>query len=164
MAQITLKGNPINTAGNLPAVGTKIKDFELAGADLSDKTLADFPGKLILNIFPSLDTSTCAFSVRAFNKVASERDDYTVLCISRDLPMAQARFCGAEGLDKVVTLSDFRNQSFGKDYELEIVDSPMKGLLSRCVIVVNEDREVVYTQQVQEVTVEPNYDEVIAAL
>jgi len=164
MAQITLKGNPINSAGSLPEKGTKIKDFALVAGDLSVKTLADFPGKLVLNIFPSLDTGTCALSVKRFNAVASENNDYTVLCISRDLPFAQNRFCGAEGLDKVVTLSDFRNGSFGKEYEVEIIDSPMEGLLSRGVIIVDENHEVVYTEQVAEVTEEPNYDAAVAAL
>jgi len=164
MAVITLQGNPINTIGNLPEVGTKIKDFKLAGADLSVKTLADFPGKLVLNIFPSLDTSTCASSVRKFNEIASKHSDYTVLCISRDLPFAQARFCGAEGLEKVITLSDFRTGDFGKDFGLRVIEGPMDGLNSRCVIIVDESHTVTYTQQVAEVTVEPNYDEVIAAL
>jgi thiol peroxidase len=164
MAQITLKGNPVNTAGTLPAVGSKIKDFNLVAGDLSSKSLADFPGKLVLNIFPSLDTGTCALSVKRFNKIASEREDYTVLCISRDLPFAQGRFCGAEGLDKVVTLSDFRTGAFGSDYELEITDGPLRGLLSRCVIIVDEKGEVKYTEQVAEVTEEPNYDAAIAAL
>ena len=150
MAKITLKGNPVTTAGTLPAVGTEIKDFELAAGDLSVKTLADYPGKKVLNIFPSLDTSTCGLSVKRFNKVASEKEDYTVLCISRDLPFAQKRFCGAEGLENVVTLSDFRTGAFGRDYELEILDSPMQGLLSRCVIIVDEQNRVVYTEQVPE--------------
>jgi thiol peroxidase len=164
MAKITLKGNPVNTLGDLPAIGTVIKDFKLVAGDLSEKTLADFPGKKVLNIFPSLDTGICATSVRKFNQLASEGGDYTVLCISRDLPFAQGRFCGAEGLDKVVTLSDYRYGSFGKDYEVEITDSPMKGLLSRCVIVVDADNKVVYTEQVNEITEEPDYDKAMAAL
>lgn len=164
MAKITLKGNPVNTLGNLPKVGENIKDFQLVAADLSDKSLADFPGKKVLNIFPSLDTGTCAASVRRFNQLASENGEYTVLCISRDTPFAQNRFCGAEGLENVVTLSDFRYGTFGKDYELELLDSPMKGFLSRCVIIVDENNKVVYTEQVSEVSEEPNYDAAIAAL
>ena len=164
MAKITLKGNPVNTLGTLPAVGSKIKDFSLVAGDLSVKSLADFTGKKVLNIFPSLDTGTCAASVRRFNQVASEHNDYTVLCISRDLPFAQNRFCGAEGLDKVITLSDFRGGAFGKDYELEIIDGPMAGLLSRSVIIVDENNRVVYTEQVAETSEEPDYDAATAAL
>jgi len=164
MAKVTIAGNPVNTLGALPEIGAEIKDFSLVAADLSTKTLSDYPGKKVLNIFASLDTGTCAFSVRKFNKVASENEDYTVLCISRDLPFAQARFCGAEGLEKVITLSDFRDRNFGKDYDLEFVDGPLLGLLSRCVIIVDENNKVVYTEQVGEVTEEPNYDAAIAAL
>lgn len=164
MAKITLKGNPIHTIGDLPQVGSDIKDFELVAGDLSVKKLADFPGKKVLNIFPSLDTGTCAASVRRFNQLVSESGDYTVLCISKDLPFAQNRFCGAEGLDKVITLSDFRTGAFGKDYGVEITDSPMKGLLSRAVVVVDENNKVVYTEQVPETVDEPNYDAAIAAL
>jgi thiol peroxidase len=164
MAQITLKGNPVHTAGNLPQVGSKIKDFNLVGKDLSSKSLSDFPGKLLLNIFTSLDTGTCALSVRKFNQVASQKENYTVLCISRDLPFAQGRFCGAEGLENVVTLSDFRTNAFGSDYELEITDGALRGLLSRCVIIVDENHKVIYAEQVAEVTQEPNYDAAIAAM
>lgn len=164
MAQITIKGNPINTSGTLPEIGSTISDFQLVAGDLSVKTLKDFPGKKVLNIFPSLDTGTCALSVKRFNKVASENEDYTVLCISRDLPFAQNRFCGAEGLEKVVTLSDFRTGAFGKDYQLELIDGPLEGLLSRAVIIVDENNKVSYTEQVSEVTEEPNYDSAIAAL
>ncbi len=165
MAKITLKGNPINTLGELPVIGSEAKDFTLVAADLSEKTLADFKGsKVVLNIFPSLDTGTCAASVRYFNKVAGEQANTKVLCISRDLPFAQARFCGAEGLDNVITLSDFREGAFGKDYGLQIVDGPLQGLLSRVVIVLDEDGKVTYTQQVPEIVDEPNYDEVLKAL
>jgi len=165
MAKITLQGNPINTLGTLPEVGSQAKDFTLVAADLAEKTLADFKGsKVVLNIFPSLDTGTCAASVRYFNKVAGEQPNTKVLCISRDLPFAQARFCGAEGLDNVITLSDFREGAFGKDYGLLIVDGPLQGLLSRVVILLDEDGKVTYTQQVPEIVDEPDYDEVLKAL
>jgi thiol peroxidase len=164
MAKITLKGNEFNTTGNLPAVGSKASDFNLVAADLSVKSLADYKGKkVVMNIFPSLDTGTCAASVRHFNKSASELENTVVLCISKDLPFAQARFCGAEGLDNVVTLSDFRTD-FSKDYGLEIADGPLAGLSSRVVIILDENGEVKYTQQVPEIVDEPNYDDALAAL
>lgn len=164
MAEITLKGNTINTSGNLPAVGTQATDFQLVANDLSVKTLADYKGKkVVLNIFPSLDTATCAASVRRFNKEASTLENTVVLCISKDLPFAQARFCGAEGLDQVHTLSDFRTD-FGKDYGLEIVDGPLAGLESRAVILLDENGKVTYTQQVPEIVDEPNYEEVLKNL
>jgi len=164
MAKITLQGNAINTIGNLPAVGTDAPNFELVANDLSVKTLADYKGKtIILNIFPSLDTGTCAASVRRFNKEAGELENTVVLCVSKDLPFAQARFCGAEGLDKVFTLSDFRTGAFGKDYQVEIADGPLAALESRAVVII-KDGKVSYTQQVSEIVDEPNYDEVLAAL
>ena len=165
MAKITLQGNPFKTSGNLPEVGSKAKNFKLVSADLSTKKLKDFKGtKLVLNIFPSLDTGTCAASVRHFNKVAGELENTKVLCISRDLPFAQARFCGAEGLDNVITLSDYKRGKFGKKYGLEIVDGPLAKLHSRVVIILDEEAKVVYTQQVPEIVDEPNYDEVMKAL
>lgn len=165
MAKITLQGNPINTLGNLPEKGTQAPDFALVKQDLSIAKLSDFKGqKVVLNIFPSLDTATCAASVRHFNAAASGLENTVVLCISRDLPFAQARFCGAEGLDKVITLSDFRNGSFGKDYQLEIVDGPLAGLESRVVIVADEEGKIIYTQQVPEIVDEPDYDAALAAL
>lgn len=165
MAQITLKGNAIHTVGELPKKGEKAKDFTLVKDDLSRVNLADFKGsKLVLNIFPSLDTSTCAASVRYFNKAAAELENTKVLCISRDLPFAQARFCGAEGIENVVTLSDYVTGEFGKDYGLEIADGPLQGLHSRVVIVLDEEGNVVYTQQVPEIVDEPNYEEALAAL
>jgi len=164
MAQITLKGNAINTLGNLPEVGSQAKDFSLVANDLSVKSLSDYKGsKVVLNIFPSLDTPTCAASVRRFNAEASKLENTKVLCISKDLPFAQARFCGAEGLENVETLSDFRT-SFTKDYELEIIDGPLAGLASRAVIILDENGKVTYTQQVPEIVDEPNYDEVLNAL
>jgi thiol peroxidase len=141
MASITLGGNPINTSGELPAKGSKAPNFQLVKNDLSIASLSDFTGsKLVLNIFPSIDTGTCATSVRTFNAKASALTNTKVLCISRDLPFAQKRFCGAEGLEDVINLSDFKTGSFGKDYGLEIVDGPLAGL-----------------QQVSEIANEPNY-------
>lgn len=164
MASITFKGNTVHTTGQLPAVGNVFKDFSLVAGDLSKKSLADFQGKLVLNIFPSLDTGVCATSVRKFNEIASQKPGTTVLCISRDLPFAQNRFCGAEGLDKVVTLSDYIEGSFGKDNGLIMTDGPLAGLLSRVVIVLDENRKVVYTEQVPEITQEPDYNAALAAI
>jgi len=165
MAKITLKGNPINTIGELPKVGSQAPAFKLVKDDLSEKTLADYKGyKLVLNIFPSLDTGTCAASVRRFNAEASKLQNTKVLCISKDLPFAQARFCGAEGLENVENLSDFRYGSFGKDYGVEIVDGPLAALESRAVVILNEKGEVTYTQQVGEIVDEPDYEKALAAL
>ncbi|MFC4817080.1 thiol peroxidase [Flavobacterium sp. GCM10023249] len=165
MAQITLKGNTITTVGNLPEVGSQAKDFELVATDLSVKTLADYRGtKVVLNIFPSVDTGTCATSVRKFNEKASNLPNTTVLCISRDLPFAQNRFCGAEGLNNVMNLSDFRSNSFGNDYGVTITDGPLAGLHSRAVIVIDEDGVVKYTEQVAEIVDEPNYEAALTAL
>ncbi|HEX8017976.1 MAG TPA: thiol peroxidase [Flavobacterium sp.] len=165
MASITLGGNPINTSGELPAVGSQLADFKLVQNDLSVASLSNFAGKkLVLNIFPSIDTGTCATSVRKFNENASNLDNTTVLCISKDLPFAQKRFCGAEGLENVVNLSDFQEGSFGKANGLDIVDGPLKGLLSRAIIVVDADGKVVHTEQVAEIANEPNYEAALAAL
>lgn len=165
MAQITLKGNTINTVGNLPEVGSQAKQFALVATDLSVKTLADYKGtKLVLNIFPSIDTGTCATSVRKFNEKASSLENTKVLCISRDLPFAQNRFCGAEGLENVVNLSDFKDNSFGNDYGLAIADGPLAGLHSRVVIVVDENGVVKYAEQVPEIVDEPNYEAALAVL
>jgi thiol peroxidase len=165
MAQITLKGNAINTIGTLPEVGSKAPDFTLVKNDLSMGSLSDYLGqKVVLNIFPSLDTGTCAASVRRFNQEASNLEKTKVLCISKDLPFAQARFCGAEGLENVHNYSDFRTGEFGKTYGVEIIDGPLAGLESRAVVVVNEKGVVTYTQQVPEIVDEPDYDSVLAAL
>ena len=165
MASITLGGNPINTSGELPKVGSKAPDFQLVKTDLGIATLADFAGsKLVLNIFPSIDTGTCATSVRTFNADASKLENTKVLCISRDLPFAQKRFCGAEGLENVINLSDFKTGSFAKDYGLEIVDSVLSGLHSRVVIVLDENGVVKYTEQVTEIANEPNYESALASL
>lgn len=165
MASITLGGNPIQTSGELPKVGSKLADFKLVKNDLSIASLADFAGsKLVLNIFPSIDTGTCATSVRKFNQSASQLENTKVLCISRDLPFAQKRFCGAEGLENVVNLSDFQEGSFGKSNGLEIVDGALAGLHSRSIIVVDENGTVAYTEQVPEIANEPNYEAALAVL
>ena len=165
MASITLGGNPIHTSGELPKVGTKLADFKLVKNDLSIASLGDFAGsKLVLNIFPSIDTGTCATSVRKFNESASKLENTKVLCISRDLPFAQKRFCGAEGLENVVNLSDFKEGSFGKANGLEIVDGALAGLHSRSIIVVDENGTVTYTEQVPEIANEPNYEAALASL
>lgn len=165
MASITLGGNPIHTNGELPTVGTKATDFNLIKTDLGTATLADFAGsRVVLNIFPSIDTGTCATSVRTFNEKASTLSNTKVLCISRDLPFAQKRFCGAEGLENVINLSDFKDGSFGKNYGLEIVDGPLAGLHSRVVIVLDENGTILHTEQVNEIANEPNYEAVLAVL
>lgn len=165
MASITLKGNAINTSGDLPAVGSQAPDFSLTGADLADVTLKDYAGKkVVLNIFPSLDTPVCASSVRKFNSDAGGKDGVTVLCISRDLPFAHKRFCETEGIKDVVSLSEFRDLKFGKDYGAEIVDGPLASCLARAVIVLDESGKVVYTQLVPEIVEEPDYEKALAAL
>lgn len=161
---ITLGGQPIHTVGKLPAVGTQIKDFTLTGVDLKDKTFADYKEKyVIMNIFPSVNTGVCSKSVREFNKDAAALKNTTVLCISKDLPYAQKAFCGAEGIDNVVMLSDFRND-FGHEYGVQIADGPMKGLLSRALIVVNPEGKIVYEQQVPEIGQEPDYADALKAV
>lgn len=165
MASITLAGNPINTNGELPKTGSKAADFKLLKTDLSTVSLSDFAGsKLVLNIFPSIDTGTCATSVRKFNEQASTLDNTKVLCISRDLPFAQKRFCGAEGLENVVNLSDFNTGNFGKNYGLEITDGALAGLHSRVIIVIDENGTITHTEQVSEIVDEPNYESALAAL
>ncbi|GAA4945814.1 thiol peroxidase [Algibacter agarivorans] len=165
MATVTLKGNAINTKGELPEVGSQAPDFELAAVDLSNKKLSDYKGsRVIMNIFHSIDTSTCAASVRQFNIEASELENTKVLCISMDLPFAMARFCGAEGIKNVENLSDFRDGNFGKNYNLTYVDGPIRGLLARAIIVLDKDGKILHTEQVQEVTDEPNYKAALEAL
>ncbi len=165
MATITLKGNAIHTSGELPKTGQTAPDFELVKTDLSRVNLASFQGKnVILNIFPSIDTPTCANSVRNFNKKAAELANTVVLCISRDLPFAQTRFCAAEGIENVFAMSDFESGKFGKDYGLEITDGPLKGLHSRAVVVVDASGKVIYTEQVSEIADEPNYENALASL
>jgi thiol peroxidase len=165
MATITLGGNPINTSGELPKLGGKLADFKLVKNDLSIVTLSDFAGtNIVLNIFPSIDTGTCATSVRTFNANASQLENTKVLCISRDLPFAQKRFCGAEGIENVISLSDFKDGSFGKANGLEIIDGVLSGLHSRCIIVVDADGTVIYTEQVPEIANEPDYKGALSVL
>ncbi len=165
MAQTTLHDNPINTIGSLPEIDTKAPDFQLTNADLSDASLKDFSGKrLVLNIFPSIDTGVCATAVRRFNAEADKLENTAVLCISADLPFAQARFCGAEGLDQVITLSAMRDRKFGEDYGVTIIDGPLAGLFSRAVVIVDENGKVTYTEQVPEITQEPDYEAALQSL
>ncbi|NNT71554.1 thiol peroxidase [Flavobacterium sp. IMCC34852] len=165
MAVVTLGGSPINTNGSLPKVGSKAPEFQLVKQDLAIASLADFAGsKLVLNIFPSIDTSTCATSVRTFNAKASALENTKVLCISRDLPFAQKRFCGAEGLDNVINLSDFNTGNFGKTYGLEITEGAFSGLHARAVVVIDENGTVKHTELVAEIANEPNYESALAAL
>lgn len=164
MTQITFKGNPVNTHGELPEAGTAAPAFALVGSDLAPVKSSDFAGrKLVLNIFPSLDTGVCATSVRTFNERAAGLEDTTVVCVSRDLPFAQARFCGAEGIENVVVASDFRT-TLGEDYGVTMTDGPLEGLLSRAVVVIDADGRVSYTEQVPEIGQEPDYDATFAAL
>ncbi|GAB5382692.1 MAG: thiol peroxidase [Aliiglaciecola sp.] len=164
MATVTLQGNPIETVGELPAVGSTAPDFSLVKVDLSTTSLSDYSGsKLVLNIFPSVDTGTCATSVRKFNEKASSLENTKVLCVSADLPFAAARFCGAEGIDNVETGSSFRS-SFGDDYSVSFSTGPLTGLLSRSVVVIDENGKVVYTEQVAETADEPDYDAALAVL
>lgn len=165
MAQVTLKGNPIHTSGSLPATGSPAPAFTLTGTDLGEVKLERFKGqRVVLNIFPSLDTATCATSVRKFNARASQAANTTVLCISADLPFAAKRFCVAEGLDKVVPASVFRSGDFAKAYGLDLVDGPLRGLLARAVVVVDEHGSVIHTELVPEIGQEPDYDAALAAL
>lgn len=164
MASITLKGNPVSTVGQLPAQGSSAKDFKLVRNDLSEVNLQSFAGKKkVLNIFPSVDTGTCAASVRKFNQEAAKLSDTVVLNISADLPFAQARFCGAEGIKNCETLSSFRSD-FGKDWGLQIADSPLTGLLSRAVVTLSPENKVLYAEQVSEIVDEPNYQAAIDSL
>lgn len=164
MATITLKGNPFQIIGELPAVGSKATNFSLRTVELNNISLADFAGsKVILNIFPSVDTGTCATSVRTFNKTASELENTKVVCVSRDLPFAHARFCGAEGIENVISASDISG-AFSADYGLQITEGPLEGLSSRSIVVLDENGSVIYTEQVAETVDEPNYEAAINAL
>ncbi len=165
MAQITLRGNPIHTSGDLPKPGAQAPAFALTKADLAEASAADFKGKrVVLNIFPSIDTPTCATSVRTFNKLAAGKGNTTVLCISADLPFAAKRFCAAEGLENVVPASTFRSPEFGAAYGLALVDGPLKGLLARAVVVLDGEGKVLHTQLVPEIAQEPDYDSALAVL
>ncbi len=165
MATITLKGNQIETIGELPKISSKAPDFTLVKGDLSEVTLSSYVGKkVVLNIFPSIDTPVCALAVKKFNSEASKQDNTVVLCISADLPFALGRFCGAEGLENVITASTFRDRDFGKDYGVLITTGPLKGLMSRAVIVLDTDGMVKYNEQIPEIAQEPNYSDALAAL
>ncbi|MBF0179435.1 MAG: thiol peroxidase [Magnetococcales bacterium] len=165
MSNITLKGNPIHTCGELPTVGSQAPDFTLTKVDLSDITLADLAGKrVVINIFPSIDTPVCAASVRYFNQDAAKRPNTVVLCVSLDLPFAHKRFCGAEGLDDVLSVSELRQRGFGEAYGVRIVDGPLAGLLARAVVILDESGRVTHAQQVPEIVQEPDYAAVLAAL
>jgi thiol peroxidase len=165
MASITLGGEPAETLGQLPAVGSKAPDFKLTDTDMNTKTLSDFQGyTLLLNIFPSVNTGVCSAAVRRFNKEAANMENTKVLCISKDLPFSQQQFCAAEGIDNVVMLSDFKTGQFGVDYQVTAVGSAFDGLLSRAVVVVDPDGVVTYTEQVPEIGQEPDYESAIKAL
>jgi thiol peroxidase len=165
MAKITFKGNPVNTSGELPKVGAKAPEFTLTKTDLSDVALKDFSGKkVVLNIFPSIDTPVCQASTRKFNEELSKLGDTVVLCVSKDLPFALGRFCGAEGLKNVVPASELRDTAFSQNYGVKIAEGPLKGLFSRAVVVVGTDGNVKYTEQVPEIAQEPNYQAALAAL
>jgi len=165
MAQITLGGSPAETVGNIPKIGETAPDFKLVAKDLSTKTLEDFAGhRKILNIFPSVDTNVCAISARRFNQDAACLENTKVLCISRDLPFAQARFCATENIENAVMLSDFKNASFGNDYGLLLTTSGFAGLHSRVVMVLDENNRIIHAEQVPEIGQEPNYDAAINAL
>jgi thioredoxin-dependent peroxiredoxin len=165
MAQITFKGNPIQTSGALPGIGTEAPDFKVIKSDLSPISLSEFRGKkVVLNIFPSLDTPVCATSVRRFNVEAAKLENTVVLCISRDLPFAHRRFCVAEGIDNIVTGSEYRDCAFSEVYGVRIIDGPLEGLHSRAVVVVDEQGKIMYTEQVPEITHEPDYQKALAAI
>ena len=165
MAKLTLHGNAVNSIGELPTVGSKAPDFTLTKRDLSPLSLSDLKGKrVILNIFPSIDTGTCSSSVRRFNKEASNLDNTTVLCISKDLPFAQARFCDAEKLDNVITLSDYKDEDFSSSYFTKFIDGALCCLHSRAIVVIDEEGTIVHTEQVSEIVEEPNYTDALAAL
>jgi thiol peroxidase len=165
MANITLKGNPIHTIGELPSLDSVAPDFELIKNDLSPAKLSEFAGKrVVLNIFPSLDTPVCAMSVRRFNAEANNLNNTVVLCISRDLPFAQARFCGAEGLNNVITLSDFHITKFGSEYGVTIIDGPLADLFARSLLVLDEQGKVIHVELVPEIAQEPNYESALAVL
>lgn len=165
MASITLGGNPANTIGELPQINSQAPDFNLIKSDLSQATLSDYSGsKVVLNIFPSVDTGTCAKSVRQFNEEAANLENTKILCVSKDLPFAQARFCGAEGIENVEMLSDFKTGGFGESYGVTFGDSAFEGLLSRAIVVIDEKGTVKHTEQVSETADEPNYKAALEAL
>ena len=159
MASVTFKGSPVKINGNLPEVGSQAPDFKLIGSGLNEINLSDYKGKkVVLNIFPSLDTGVCAASVRNFNKWASKNENTVVICVSKDLPFAQGRFCGAEGLENVITASDFRYNNFATDYGVLMLDGPLAGLMARSVVAIDENGNVAYNQLVPEIVEEPSYE------
>ncbi len=165
MAQITFKGTPVNTFGSLPEVGSQAPDFALIGSDLGTITLVNFAGKkVIINIFPSVDTGVCALQLKTFSQRAAGMDDVVLLFISLDLPFAFNRFCGAEGIQNAVTASDFRSLSVGEDYGVEMQDGPLAGLYARATIVLDANHKIVYSELVPEITQEPNYDDAMATI
>ena len=165
MGTVTLRGNTVNTSGSLPAIGAKAPEFNLVKQDLSVVKLADLAGKkVVLNIFPSIDTPTCATSVRKFNEKAAGKANTVVVCISKDLPFAAKRFCGAEGIENVVTGSAFRDTTFEEAYGIKLLDSALAGLIARSVVVVDESGKVVYTELVPEIANEPDYDAALAKI
>jgi thiol peroxidase len=165
MAEIKFKGNPVHTQGQLPEVGSSAPDFKLTNTDLGEVTLNQLNGKrVVLNIFPSVDTGICAMSVRRFNELASSMDNTAVVNVSKDLPFAHKRFCGAEGIENVVSTSSFRDPEFSSRYGVDMVDGPLAGLMSRAVVVLDENGNVKYTEQVPDITQEPDYDSALNAL
>ena len=165
MAKTALKGNTVNTSGELPSIGSSAPLFTLVSNSLAPLSLESYEGKrVILNIFPSVDTGTCATSVRTFNKKSSELENTVVICISKDLPFAQKRFCGAEGIENVEMASEFRNSNFSNDYGVLLTDGPLEGLMARSIVVLDEEQKVIHTELVSEITEEPNYEAAISAL
>ncbi len=165
MAKTTLKGNAVNTSGELPSSGSSAPHFTLVSNSLAPLSLENYAGKrVILNIFPSVDTGTCATSVRTFNKKSSELENTVVICISKDLPFAQKRFCGAEGIENVEMASEFRNSKFSNDYGVLLTDGPLEGLMARSIVVLDEEHKVIHTELVSEITEEPNYEAAISVL
>lgn len=165
MANITFKGSAVKTKGNLPAVGSQVPAFTVTKSDLSDLNISDLKGKkVILNIFPSIDTGTCAMSVRQFNAKVASLNNTVVVCISKDLPFAHKRFCGAEGINNVITASEYKDDNFSSAFQLKMLDGPLAGLFSRAIVVLDETGKVIYTEQVPEITQEPDYDKAIRAV
>ena len=165
MSTVTLKGNPVNTIGELPAIGTKAPEFSLVGSNLAEVKNSDFAGKrIVLNIFPSLDTATCAASVRRFNVEAAKLQDAAVVCVSKDLPFAHGRFCTTEGISNVTTASEFRSNAFGKNFGVMITDGPLQGLMARAVVVLDKEGTVLHSQLVSEITEEPDYQSALDSL
>lgn len=163
MSLITLKGQPINTIGNLPIMGDIAPDFTLTKSDFSEVKLVDLDCTVILSVFPSIDTSVCSTSTRKFNEYAAHLQNVVIICVSMDLPFALSRFCAAEGIENIIMTSAYRHPEFGQNYGVTIIDGPLEGLLSRAVVVINKDRRVLYSEQVPEIGQEPHYDQVISA-